>query len=232
MRKVIPIFPLDYVLLPGLPLPLHIFEPRYRQLIADVAAGGTKGAFGVVLGTSVPTGAFHGQPTVAPGARPPSHAVAKIGTLAEILENEPYPDGRCDLLTVGSRRFRIHSVDDASKPYLQADIEFLDEVDGDLNTGVLTRARALSARYGEMLEELTGTPVGDDLAVDALRASYEIAGRLQLSAQDRQALLSAASSADRLTAEVALLRRELAILRATRAVPVPAQALRVATSSN
>jgi Lon protease-like protein len=233
VRQVIPLFPLEYVLLPGLPLPLHIFEPRYRQLIADVAPEGEGGSFGVVLGTSIAADQSLTARPPATGTGPCSqHSVADIGTLAEIVENEPYADGRCDLLTVGSRRFVIHSVDDSSRPYLQADVEFLDEADGVLEARTLALARELSAQYGTTLERLTGIERGEELAHDLLRASYEIAGRLQLTSSDRQGLLACITSADRLTAEVALLRRELAILHATRAVPVPVQSLHVPSSRN
>ncbi len=112
----IPVFPLDHVLLPGLPLPLHIFEPRYRQMLADIEAA--RGGFGIVA-------LSRGSETSA------DVDFAKIGTLAEILEKEPYPDGSCDLLTVGSRRFRIVDVDSSAKPYLQAQVEWLSEDDGD-----------------------------------------------------------------------------------------------------
>ena len=230
VREVIPLFPLEYVLLPGLPLPLHIFEPRYRQLVADVSDEG--GAFGVVLGASVVVGALRPQPAAASALTEPRHSIADIGTLAEILENEPYADGRCDLLTVGSRRFLIHSVDETGKPYLQAEVEYLDEVDGDMDATEFALARQLSAQYARALEALTGSDRADELAADPLRASYEIAARLQLATVDRQALLAAPSSARRVAAEIALLRRELAILRATRAVPVPAQSLHVPASSS
>jgi Lon protease-like protein len=235
VSAVIALFPLEYVLLPGLPLPLHIFEPRYRQMIADVGAcsGGGLGAFGVVLEPSV--GADFAAAGAARDHRGPlalNGGFAEIGTMAEILENEPYEDGRCDLLTVGSRRFRLLNVDTTSKPYLQATVEFLDEIDGDLDIPTTATARSLLIRYTSVLARLTGSVEDAQLPGDALRMSYEIASRLQLTTQDRQQLLASPSAAGRLRREVDLLRREIALLEATSAVPVPPQVLRVRTSDN
>ena len=243
MAELIALFPLDYVLLPGLPLPLHVFEPRYRKLVADVSAaatGGGHGAFGVVLGhapllrAAEPVVRSPRPGTYVSAVRPEERGldVAEVGTMAEIIENEPYSDGRCDLLTVGSRRFRILAVRSAGEPYLQASVEFLDELDGDVDPAGLARARALTGRYRAALSELTGTHAEDDVATDPLRASYEIASRLQLTTTDRQFLLASADSAERLRAEVGLLRRELALLAETRAVPVPAHTLHVQTGVN
>ncbi|MDQ6938145.1 MAG: LON peptidase substrate-binding domain-containing protein [Actinomycetota bacterium] len=227
MAEVVPIFPLEYVLLPGLPLPLHIFEPRYRRLVADVTADGGSGAFGVVLGRGSALTPVPGRS--ATGAR---HAIAEVGTMAEILENEPYADGRCDLLTVGSRRFRILEVDDLDKPYLQASVEFLDEAEGGIDPAVYARARRLSLRYNQLLAEITGSDRGDELPADGRRASYEIAARLQLTTADRQALLAAPTSGQRLADEVDVLHRELILVGVTRAVPVPTRVLQVQTSAS
>lgn len=239
---MIALFPLDYVLLPGLPLPLHVFEPRYRRLVTDVAAAAGDrghGSFGVVLG-QLPVPArvepAVGSPAAAAFAAirsdPGPRGMADIGTMAEIIENEPYADGRSDLLTVGSRRFHIEHLDAVSKPYLQAHVEFLDETDGPVDRVDFARARALSYRYRWLLSALTGTPGGEDLPEDPLRASYEIASRLQLTTGDRQTLLASTDAAQRLRAEVVMLRRELTLLNSIRAVPVPAHLLHVQPSLN
>lgn len=245
MAEEIALFPLDHVLLPGLPLPLHIFEPRYRQLVADMAAGPQPGhgSFGVVLGqvpahqssepvTPLP-GTAAGRP---PGAPPVPGELAEIGTVAEILENEPYADGRCDLLTVGSRRFRILEVDRTSRPYLCASVEYLDEHVGTVAVGDLERTGRLTERYVDVLSEVSdavfATASSDTTPVDTIRFSYEVAARMQLTTEERQMLLGLATAAERLTAEIALLRRELAIFGVVRAVPAPARALLVQAGAN
>ena len=214
MPETVPLFPLDVVLFPGRPLPLHIFEPRYRTLVADVTATNGGRSFGIVA--------------VGTGRAP----VAEIGTIAEILSRQPYPDGRSDLLTVGSRRFRIESLDPDSRPYLQGEVEWLEEVDGDVAAETLQTATRLMDMYAALLSRLAGNQPEEFLPKDALRASYEIAGRLHLGLAERQGLLAAGSAAERLTMEIALLRRELRLVAATRTVPVSASALRVTPGAN
>src|SRR5690348_5066740 len=87
----VPLFPLNVVLFPGMALPLHIFEPRYRKLTADCLAD--QAPFGVVL--AMPEGEF-GQ-----------EVPARVGTLARIVDYEQLPDGCYNILTVGTRRFEI-----------------------------------------------------------------------------------------------------------------------------
>jgi Lon protease-like protein len=148
------------------------------------------------------------------------------------MTRQPYPDGRSDLLTVGSRRFRIESLDPDSRPYLQGEVEWLEEVDGDVAAETLETATRLMDMYAALLSRLAGNQPEEFLPKDALRASYEIAGRLHLGLAERQELLAAGSAAERLTIEIALLRRELRLVAATRAVPVSASALRVTPGAN
>ena len=101
----IPLFPLELVLFPGTPLPLHIFEPRYKH--DDFALRRSKSPFAVVIGG---------------GAN-----LAKVGCTAEVVKViERYPDGRMDILTQGLRPCRIHDVMD-EEPYNEAVVEYLEE---------------------------------------------------------------------------------------------------------
>jgi uncharacterized protein len=235
VAATIALFPLDYVLLPGVALPLHVFEPRYRQLVADV---GPQGSFGVVLGhpgaratTSPLTPSTRGADRTIPEF-PTEPGLAGIGTIAEIIERDAFPDGRCDLLTAGTRRFRILEVDAATQPYLQAHVEFLDEPAGTDAVAELERVRPLCTRYAHELAQLVDRYANEELADEPVCASYEVAARLQLTTADRQDLLAISSAGDRLRAETRLLRRELTLLRTIRAVPVPAEALRLPAGVN
>ncbi|MGI8882433.1 MAG: LON peptidase substrate-binding domain-containing protein [Jatrophihabitans sp.] len=212
MADTVPIFPLQFVLLPGMPLPLHIFEPRYRQLVADVTAVGQSPCFGVVA-------LRRGGET--------DHDVdlAEVGTVAEIVEREPYPDGRVDLLTVGTRRFRVVSVQHGVAPYMCAEIEWLPEEFGSIDASLLGAVRRECRQYLSLLASL-GVHTEDDLSHDPLKLSYEVAAHLQLPMAERVRLLSADTVADRLREECDLLRRELALLTATHAVPVSPQSFR------
>jgi hypothetical protein len=224
--EVIPLFPLNQVLLPGMPLPLHIFEPRYRQLLADVDRGARgAGAFGVVVLRS-------GTEAMTPGTRTTDPDVESLGTVAEIVEVDSNPDGTCDLLSVGSRRFRVVRTITEGKPYVRAEVEFLAEPDGALTPELSARARDLMNVYDSMLVRIAGRGTGPDLPQDANHLSYQVAARLPLQPDDRQELLTDETTAERLHRLARLLRREIALLQRTRSIAVSPAVLRMITGSN
>src|ERR1700686_4541862 len=103
--ELLPLFPLQVVLFPRTPLPLHIFEERYKQMIGEVIRG--KAEFGVVLAGE--------------------KGIVNTGCTASIEKVlKQYPDGRMDLITVGRRRFEIILLND-EKPYLRGAVEFFDD---------------------------------------------------------------------------------------------------------
>jgi len=135
----IPIFPLRSVLCPGVALPLHIFEERYRLMIGRCIERGEP--FGVVLlrdGHEV--GPLRGQ-------------VAAVGTTAAIRRAGAYPDGRLDILTVGQQRFRLEDLDSVSQPYLLGRVSWLDEPTGP-EPALGDRAQRVGQRFLEYLELL------------------------------------------------------------------------------
>ena len=209
--SVIPIFPLGHVLLPGMPLPLHIFEARYRQLLADVTAPSASRSFGIVVLTRGSEVGTHGV-----AAEP---QFAEVGTVAEIIEIEPYDDGASDLLAMGSRRFRIVGLV-AGKPYLQAEVVFLEEHDGELQADLRDVVDGLEQQHARLIFALTGRRAPAEPAVDAIRFSYRLAAHLPLTPLDRQALLEQPTAAARLRRTAVLLRREIALLQATRTIAV------------
>jgi Lon protease-like protein len=225
VAEVIPLFPLSHVLLPGMPLPLHVFEQRYQDLLADLAATPGTQRFGVValrtgsevLSARVPTGAAD---------------VEDIGTLAEILEIEAQEDGSSDVLSVGSRRFRITSLLVEGKPYLRAEVSYLDEHEGELDPAGQDRARELMEIYDALLVRLAGRATGGELPADANQLSYQIAARLPLPPHERQELLTDPTTADRLARLGRLLRREIALLQRTRTIAVSPAVLRIVTDAN
>jgi len=225
VAEVIPLFPLSHVLLPGMPLPLHVFEERYRQLLTDIAEAPGGARFGVVAlrsGSEARTG----------WTRDDGPDVEPIGTLAEILEVEPRDDGTSDLLSVGSQRFRIGELLPEGKPYLRASVEFLDERDGSLTDGQTALARDLLELYDAILVRLAGRATGSELPDDAGALAYQIAARLPLPPGERQQLLVLETTAERLQQLAALLRREIALLRGTRSIAVSPAVLRIAHAAN
>jgi Lon protease-like protein len=141
----IPLFPLRSVLCPGVALPLHVFEERYRLMVDRCLERDEP--FGVVL---IRAGREVG---------PLSGAIAQVGTVAAIRRAGRYPDGRFDILTVGQQRFHLEAVDSASEPYLVGRVSFLDEPLG--SHGEAHRhAERVGQRFLEYLRLLQ--PLGDD----------------------------------------------------------------------
>jgi len=221
--EVIPIFPLSAVLLPGMPLPLHIFEQRYRDLMHDIATAPGGGRFGVVVlrsGSEV-LGSGGGLPDIAP-----------VGTVAEILEVTSNEDGTSDVLSVGSRRFRIETLISDGKPYLRADVQYLDERDGAIDAAQVAVTRELITAYDRMLTRLAGRPTGAELPDDPTQLGYHVAARLPLLPEDRQAVLEIETTAARIAQVNRLLRREIALLRRTRSIAVTPAVIRLAPGLN
>ena len=222
MGEVIALFPLSSVLLPGMPLPLHIFEHRYRQLLDDLADARPGARFGVVVLRS-------GTETLRADGSPAAPDVAKVGTLAEILEVQRKDDGTSDVLTVGSRRFQVESLIPEGKPYLRAEVRFLDEDSGVLDDDRAGHARELITAYDRLLIRLAGRGTGGELPADPSQLAYQIAARLPLLPSDRQSLLEVETTAERVARLNRMLRRELGLLRHTRTIAVaPAVATLVA----
>jgi Lon protease-like protein len=193
-------FPLNTVLFPGAVLNLHIFEPRYRQLVAECLD--QKEAFGVVL---IREGDEAGDPDVQPHS---------IGTTAEIADVTPLPSGRYYLSSIGGRRFRINEII-SRDPYLLCDVEYLDEEPSDPET--LERLSAeIADEFGDYLKlivEFSGNSSDVTLPEDPVRASYTIGEALQVADALKQQLLELGSAEDRLEAELGFLRRLLPQLR-------------------
>ncbi len=144
----IPLFPLHTVLCPGIVLPLHIFEERYRALTRHCLDTGAP--FGVVLirdGREVGTDR--------------TLALAGVGALVEIREAGRYPDGRYDLLAAATGRFAIDAVDPAREPYLVADVTPLDDEVGDEARAERLAASAIRrfVRYLELMRARDGETV-------------------------------------------------------------------------
>jgi hypothetical protein len=217
----LPLFPLGTVLFPGVPLPLHIFEERYRLLVRELMdlPEHQSRQFGVVA-------IREGREVGADGVR----ALYPIGCTAELRQVEQYDDGRYDILTVGSTRFTVHELD-TSAAYLQGDVDFLAERPG--SAGQLTSVVAeLFTTYLSLLGAARRMPIdAPDLPDDALLLSYLVAATVLLDIPDKQRLLEAPDAAARLRTEAELLHRESHLLRILSAVPSP-ETLRAALSPN
>ncbi|NEA24204.1 LON peptidase substrate-binding domain-containing protein [Actinomadura bangladeshensis] len=208
MTERLPLFPLGTVLFPGLVLPLHLFEDRYRRLIGDLLERPEPRRFGVVgiqLGHEVGEGA--------------AHRLAEVGCVAELREATPHPDGRYDIVTVGARRFRVKELD-RSRPYLQGEVEFLPEEAGAGAGPIAARVRRLYRLYRHRLGAAGAGALADaDPPDEPVALSYAVAASLVLDGHDKQRLLECEDAALRLAAERDLLARENRILNVLPAIP-------------
>jgi Lon protease-like protein len=248
----IPLFPLHTVLCPGIALPLHIFEPRYRLMIERCVR--LDQPFGIVL---IREGREVGGDTV---------AIAGVGTLAEIRQVTKLPDGRYDLLVVGSQRFAIEEVDPEREPWIMATVTPLDDDLGDPDraTRLASRTMRRFVDYLHLLQPVDGETAdeldvrveieteadpaaglsepdagvskrpaaseraGDDpersakleeaarrliIPEDPTVLSYLLSGILQVDAMQRQVLLEAETTEERIAVLDEMLDRELWMLR-------------------
>lgn len=221
MTARLPLFPLGTVLFPGLVLPLHIFEPRYRTLVRDLMdlpADQTR-EFGVVAIKSGWEVQSTGPGGLTAGG---SLTLYEVGCTAEVRTVTEHPDGRFDLVTVGRRRFRTKQLVDNPAPYLMADVDLLGEPTGDeqLAERLSTTVLDLFQRYITMMRQQT-PEVGEQLPDRPGVLSYLVAASAVLPLEDRQRLLAADDTVRRLRAERTLLRREVTLLNRLRAVPAP-----------
>lgn len=212
-RTTLPLFPLQTVLLPGAYLPLHIFEPRYRQLTVDLMTDTVPDRqFGVL---AVRTSLVREVENL--------EHVHEVGCAALLREAKRLPDGRFDIITTGQRRFRLRSIDCTSAPYLLGDVEWLDDLPLPSEGAETARelgeaARAAHRRYCSAAWERQDwqLPSGD---TDLTELAYVLAADCVLPLPDRQALLEERQPLRRLHLACRLLNREAGFLTTLRAVP-------------
>jgi Lon protease-like protein len=216
--ETLPIFPLQTVLLPGANLPLHIFEPRYRQLTVDLVKGDVpEKRFGVTAIKNPVTEEID-----------KADQLQAVGCSAVLRQATRLPDGRYDIVTTGEHRFRLLDLDATSAPYLLGTVEWLPDAEippakADRVSSLEQSARAAYRRYCETAwEREDWTEPGDD--TDIANLAHLLAADCLLPIEDRQTLLEENRPLHRLRMVYSLLTREAGIIAALRAVPAPASA--------
>jgi uncharacterized protein len=216
MSETLPLFPLTTVLFPGMRLPLHIFEQRYRQLVRDLLDQAEPRRFGVIA-------IRKGRETGADGVT----ALHEVGCVATVRQVKPLDDGRYDLTAVGTERFRLLALD-RSLPYFKGEIELLteevSEAQDDARIAELAAQRVQAAfrAYLNALADRGGGVISvADLPDEPLLLSYIVGAAMIIDLPERQALLAAPDGLTRLRAERSLLAREIGMLRATTSRPAP-----------
>ena len=195
----LPLFPVNVVLFPHMPLPLHVFEPRYRQMIADCLEEGH--SFGVI---AIQEGSETGPATP-----------YDIGTLAKIVRIDRLDDGRMNLLVMGASRFQIVGTAD-DRPYLRGQIRIIPEAGDDLDaTARLTETTAMAfQQYSNLLRELVGQKADEaEPPMEPELLSYLIAAALNLQVPEKQTLLAERRTDSRLLLELRILRKEILLLK-------------------
>jgi ATP-dependent Lon protease len=171
-RARIPLFPLGIVVLPGEPIPLHIFEPRYREMTQH--CGETRSPFGVVLADS--------------------GNIALTGCSALIVKIlKEYPDGRSDILVVGQHPFQIIGTHE-EKSYIEADVEYLENDMGGIDPKISARLRKLFEECHRILYQREAPAFESE---EDASLSYYVASELPFELPIRQALLEQRSEAQR-----------------------------------
>jgi uncharacterized protein len=220
----LPLFPLQTVLLPGATLPLHVFEPRYRQLTVDLMTGALPGKrFGVIA--LAPS--YDVEVTTREQLKP-------VGCAAILRQASRLPDGRFDVVTLGEQRFRLLELDATSAPYLMGTVEWVPDT-----PAIVPGQRSMSDTIGSLVESARSayrrycqaawkkgdwTEPADDVEVGAL--AYLLATDCLLPLDDRQRILEETRPLHRLRMVGQLLSREAGILATLRAVPAPPADLR------
>ena len=183
---LLPLFPLEVVLLPGTPLPLHIFEPRYKEMIRECIAA--EAPFGVVR-------AFE-------------EGIAEVGCTAEIITvTKEYPDGRLDLICEGRKCFEVVEVN-RDRSFLQAEVLIVPDEPG----GAAQEERTKAVQLHLEILSLAGA-VQDLSAADQDQLSFYLAGSLPLDLDFKQKLLAMRSEGQRIQAVAAYLENVLPQLR-------------------
>jgi ATP-dependent Lon protease len=185
--RELPVFPLPLVLFPGVPLPLHIFEERYRRMLADVRA--SNNLFGL----------SYFDPNSSAGTRPPE---GHVGCATEVVEAQAMPDGRSNILTLGLVRYRLDEYVERDEPYLVARVEFFEDEESD---APLLRKRADEVTEMFMRIARAMRAINDERGSlpdlphdDPERLSFLVAAVVEMDADSKQQLLELRSTTERL----------------------------------
>ena len=214
MTSHIPLFPLNTILVPGLVLPLHIFEPRYRLMVQELLEipDEEEREFGVVAirdGHDVPTSGID--------------ALHPIGISAVMREVAPSEGGRYDIVTTGARRFTVTALD-TSSPLLSAEVEWLPEPvpveSAELSLLTKSTLSEFAAYRAALSGELnSNVSIFEELPKDPVVVGYLLTAAILLPTEERQALLGAETAESRLELVRTLLRRETSLIQHFGALP-------------
>lgn len=185
--RELPLFPLPVVLFPGMPMPLHIFEQRYRQMLTDIRAHDN--LFGL---------SYFDAGSSEKDVPPAGH----IGCVAEVTETQGLPDGRSNILAVGVIRYQVEDYVDRNDPYLVVRVNFFEDEDEDTDK-LTARAREVAAMFMRVAnairvvnDERGNLPDISD--TEPQKLSFLVAAAMEIEVETKQELLELRSTAERL----------------------------------
>ena len=183
----LPLFPLPVVLFPGVPLPLHIFEPRYRQMLLDIRSNNN------LFGLS------YFDPTTTESEVP---TAGQVGCVAEVTEVQSFPDGRSNIITVGVIRFRIDGYLERGDSYLVAKVSFFEDTEEDDETlaGPSREVAETFTRIAQAVRTINDerATLPDISDTEPQRLSFLVAAAMEIDAEVKQELLELRSTSERL----------------------------------
>jgi Lon protease-like protein len=186
--RELPIFPLPVVLFPGMPMPLHIFEPRYRKMLADIRVGDN--LFGL---------SYFDSGSSDREVPPAGH----IGCVAEVTETQALPDGRSNVLAVGVVRYRVESYIERGDSYLVVRASYFEDDEED-DAALATRSREVAAMFMRVAnairvinDERGNLPNISD--TDPQKLSFLVAAAMEIEVETKQELLELQSTSERLS---------------------------------
>jgi Lon protease-like protein len=194
----LPLFPLGLVLFPGVSVPLHLFEPRYRQLLMDIRE--TDRRFGIVCGIA--------------GVPERELPAGRVGCVAEVTDIEMLPDGRSNIVVAGRERFAIERVLTDDAPYLVADVQFVADTAESSPVVLAVLADDVSSHFRRVVgavRTLNDDDGGEmpDMPDDPAQLAWSIGSMIDVDLEQRQRLLAERSPSARLEQMNSVLRTAL-----------------------
>lgn len=185
--RELPLFPLPIVLFPGVPLPLHIFEPRYREMLSDIRAGGN--LFGL---------SYFDVGDAATDLPPAGH----IGCVAEVTETQSLPDGRSNIMTLGLVRYRLESYIERGDPYLVGRVSYFEDDEED-NEALQEKTREVAEMFMRIARAVRA--INDERAnlpdisdTEPQRLSFLVAAAMEMESDAKLEMLELRSTSERL----------------------------------
>jgi Lon protease-like protein len=185
--RELPIFPLPVVLFPGMPMPLHIFEERYRKMLTDIRAGNN--LFGL---------SYFDAADADREVPPAGH----IGCVAEVAETQALPDGRSNILAVGVVRYEVESYVERGDLYLVGRANYFEDEDED-NPRLTSQSHDVAAMFMRVANSIRAINdergnLPDISDTDPQRLSFLVSAAMEIEVDQKQELLELKSTSERL----------------------------------